>query len=57
VDKAPDNPIPTVVKLPGFTAPTVLIGFVDGNFINGVAEVTAGYGIGWVLAWLFGLMK
>jgi len=45
MDKAPDNPVPTVVKLPGF----VLIGFVLGDFINGVAEVTTGYGIVWVL--------
>jgi len=29
----------------------VLIGFVDGNFING--GVMEEYGIGWV-AWLFG---
>ena len=50
MDKAPDNPIPTVVKLPWFTAPMVLIGFVVGDFINGVAKVTAGYGIGWVLS-------
>ena len=42
MNKAPDNPVPTVVKLPGFTVTMVLIGFVVRDFINGVADVTAG---------------